>query len=87
MKNETVPETVRYKNFWHGKKPKRTSNYDGLVFLTRKDKRIHDSQYLKKRPKQRRYGPRYYTTSLGQHGSMPIPTRRAKAIKREGDRL
>lgn len=56
-KNKLSPESlayIRYADFWDASPPKRTSNYTGGVFVTRKDRRMNDKQFLKPRVQARR---------------------------------
>lgn len=62
-------EHSRYVNWCNGSS-KRTSNYNGEVFVTRKDRRINDRQFLKPRVRMRQINP--FTNKL---------TRRAKSVR------
>lgn len=52
----------------------RVSKRTGETFLTRKDRRVFDNQFLKPRERRRRLSP-----------EMIGMTRRAKSIKKDGD--
>lgn len=46
-----IPDEERLKNWLVGKA--RTSNYTGDVFITRKERRMHDRQFLQPRRRER----------------------------------